>query len=778
MESNPPLGAGDKSSITDTGATKYSDPARLFIDPNYQIPPNLTGYKPNKRQRNIRRQVYIRYYQMRDNDWRTEAERDWQHADQEYQMWFPGGSALGPTSTNTDWQSHPNRQTVTDMDGKRSKIRLPDSFAAIQAHMQENLERRSRPRLTGTESSDEPIEEFANSLINYNMNNTDFDYQWYMAGIAAAIRGTAFIYDYYRVDKRWVKDVEDVDAEGKLTYKEKQITDFDDDYSQWLPNEFCYIDEKARHINDAVDGVRREILNIREFQRIYGMKKDCINVEFVQRGGDVSTRAFFKLPRDISGNDVEVLHYYNRALDVYWITANWTVIRDGPIPWKHKEIPFAVRCYYRVPGRFWGMGIPKVLMMLAEERNSIRNLNMDRQNLQINKMFLHNNLYDITEEDLISRPHGLISVDAGNQKLDDVLKPLEYGDVPASYFKTEQIMIEDIIRATGIDTRLTDVPQGTTATSAAITKETMLKRVNMLSTLDEMDTIIRLGRLKWSNIQFFYPLGRMDIIHEDNEERQEQVFKTITSNGRKFRIQNENGQPTLKMEDITGSSSFILNKKMAKYIEGSFDVTVDSTQFTPVSRVIQQTKATEMFSLLMGNPATLSKLDVGKAISRLLSLNDEQPKDWLTGFNQDPGTTMLAAETENRVMAAGQPLAATPGATEEHTLVHLMFTESTTYQSLPPHVKQIFAEHIMGEHGGNPATGTADQALSANGLGGNQAGQPGSGATGTPAATPAPFIGQLPNLPALGLTSNINQPQAQVADIQATNFGKPTRTGV
>lgn len=750
-----PVGPLNTGTLNDAGATSYPDAANLNLDPNYQLPPDLTKYKPNKRNRNIRRQVYIRYFQMRDNDWRTAAERDWQHADREYRMFVPG-TDLGPASTNTDWLTHPQDRVIPD-DDKRSRIRLPDSFAAIQNHMQEVLERRSRPALKGTESSDEPIEQFANTVLNYNLNNTDFDYQWYMAGLAAAIRGTAFIYDYYRVDKRWVKDVDDVDEEGNITYKERQVCDFDDDFAKWIPNEYCYIDEKANHINDAVDGVRREILNIREFQRIYGQKKDFINVNFVQRGGDVSTRSYFKLPYDISGNDVEILHYYNRALDVYWVAANNVVIRDGPLPWKHKEIPFAVRYYYRVPGQFWGIGIPKVLQMLSEERNSIRNLNMDRQNLQINKMFLHNNMFDINEEDLVSRPHGLISVDTNGLPIDQAIKAIEYGDVPASYFKTEQIMVEDIIRATGIDTRLTDVPEQNTATASNISREQQLKRVTMLGTLDEMDTLIRLGKLKWSNIQFFYPLGRMDTIYEDNEERQEQVFKTITSHGRKFRITDENGQKVLKMDDITGASSFSLDKKMAKYLEGNFDITVEGSPYAPPSRAIQQSKVTEMFSLIGGNPTFSSQLDPGKTVARVLEVNDEKPEDWLNGFDQDPQHTMLAAETENRVMAAGQPLSATPGATTEHTLIHIMYTQSVDYQRIVqqnPQIREIFMQHIMGEHEQNPATGSAQQAMNQNGL------QP----TGQP--TPPGAVGQVPNLPNVGLAP------------QTGNLRKPTRTAV
>lgn len=770
---NPDYGTGgNQGDLSTANATNYTDPATLNIDPNYAAPTSLVGYKPGKKERNIRRQVYFRYFQMRDNDWRTEAEHQWEIADKEFTMneldslrnhvLDRNGNLLDP------------RLTEYPRDDERSHIKLPDSFAAIQSHMQESIGRRSRPTLRAVETSDEPIEEFQNAVINYNMDSTNFDYEWYQGGLAAAIRGTAFYYDWYRLEKRWVRDVDDVDEEGKLTYTKRLITDIDDDYMRWVPNEYIYIDEKADHIDKAVDCVRREIINIREFQRIYGQKKDYFNVEFVRRGGDTSTRSIFKLPRDVTSNDVEVLHYYNRALDVHWTVANNIVVRDGPIEFKHKELPIAVRYYYRIPGQFWGMGIPQVIHMLAAERNSIRNLMVDRQNLQVNKMFIHNNLFDIDDDDLVSRPNGLISVDTNGLPIKDVLVPLEYGDIPASAIKNDQMMVEDMVRGHGIDVRLTDQPQPQTATAAALTKEVGLKRVNMIAQLDEMDTLLRIGRLKWANIQFFYPLGRMDMITEDNDERQEQVYKTVSIKGKKFQIKNENGQKVLRMEDITGASSLQLDKKMAKYLEPSVDVVIDATQFQPTSRVVQQTKVTELFSLAMGNPAVQAVTNVPRAWARVLSLNDERAEDWLSGFENDPQTSMLAAENENRVMAAGQPLSATPGATTEHTLVHIMFTRSVEYQDLVarrPEIRQLFMNHIMGEHESNTATGPAADALSANGLGGNQNG-PQNG------PTPPGEIGQLPNLPGLGLTSNLQQPQAQVADIQSTNFSKQSRTGV
>lgn len=805
------------ANIPQANNTNWTDPSTISVDVNYPVNSAGTGgtinpgtnikggktgrtsYTPsNKQEREVRRQTYYRYYQMRDNDWRSEAEREWEMADKEYQLWISSEALSSMTtqgSTGNQFSYTYATQSIADPDETRSHLKLPDAFAAIQSHMQETIARKSRPTLTGTNSSDEPIQEFANAVLNYNMNNTNFDYHWYMSGLGAAIRGTSFLRDNYILEQRWVNDVDDVDEEGNITFKKRLITDKDDDFTEWVPNEFVYIDEKARTIDYADDAVYREIMNIRDFQRVYGMKKNFINQDLVTRGGETTTRSFFKLPKDITGNDVEVLHYYNRALDAYWVVANNVVIHYGPLLTKHKELPFAVRYYYRVPGRFWGMGIPRIIHMLAEERNTTRNMNMDRQHFQINKMFLHNNMYDIDDEDVIARPGGIISIDTNGQPIRDAIVPLEYGDVPASYFKTDEIMIQDIGRAIGIDLEK-ETEASTTATAAALKQENYLKRIVMIAQLDEMETIIRIGRLKWSNIQFFYPLGRMDQISESQDEKRQKVLKTIAVDGKKFQIKDVDGTPTLNVENVTGASSLEIDKKMAKYLEGNFDITVDSTQFQPVSRAVQQTKVTELFSLMVGNPNVLGISDVGKAWARVLAVNDEKPSDWLAGYNQDPATAMLQAEAENKVMSAGQPLGPTPGATTEHTMVHLMYVQSAEYKTLiqqKPEVAQIFANHIMGEHEANPGTGSAAEAMSANGLGGNGSGvagqPPGNPAMQVPGApspnaaaakpTPPGQIGQLPNLPAVGLTpQGSNQPQAQAADIQATNLSKPVRTGV
>lgn len=688
-------------------------------------------YRPSKHKQDIRRTVYQRFYWLRDNPLRSAAEKDWELADKEYQMHIP---EIDPD----DWRSH---------------LELPDAFSAIQAQTQETIERKARPSLSATEESDEPTEEFANSILEYNMNNTDFDYQYFLAKLAAAIRGTSFLMNYWRTDKRIVKDPQSVDKDGVISYKEKEVIDFDDDYTEWVPNEFIHIDEKAKHINEAVDMFHRVIINIDEFHRIYGSKPGFYDTQFVAKGGDTSTRSFFQLPKDVKEQDVEVLHYYNRSMDAYWCVANSITIYDGPLPTKHKELPVAVQYQYRVPGQFWGMGIPKVVHFLSEERKAIRRLKLDKTKLETGGSLLHNSAFDIDDEDMQVRPGGMISIDTNGQPINQAVLPMSFGPNDPGYYKTEEILLEDIKRAHGIDDRVQGVNVGGTATEAALLKESSLKRINLISITSEMDTILRLGRLKWSNIQFFYPVPRFEKIYEKNEEKEKKVFRTVTVQGKKFSIVDQDGNKSLKMDEIRGSSAVNLDKSMAKYMEGSYDISMNSEIYTPPSKALQQTQFTQTLSLLVANPSTLSVLDPEKIVSMAALNINTKPDQWLKGEGYSSEDMQMLAEAENMVMGAGQPLAPTDGATAEHTMVHLTYTKSAEFQTLSPIVKQLFELHILGEDANNPATagGTGQLSAPIPELGGNQT------AEGQPGPQLAP---------------ETSQPQAQVADLQGANYNQ------
>jgi hypothetical protein len=676
-------------------------------------------YKPkNKKERIARRLVWDRYRTMRDDPLRKEAEEQWDRGDKMFLQWSEGRH-------DGDWRAH---------------VTLPDGFAAVQTHMQETIERRSRPILKPVEVTDTALELFGNCILNHNMDTTGYDYQDYLAKQTAAIRGTSFMMEYYRIDKREIQDLDSVDDDGSIIYKKKIVTDFEDTYTEFIDNEFIFLDPGTPDQNLLRDMVYREIIDFDSFQRSYKLRADFMNVDKVPKAGLVSDQArFFDRTEDITDDQVEVLHYYNREIDAYYVVANNVLIRMTPLPFKHKELPVAVHVHYNVPGRLYGLGIPYVIFSLTEERKSLRNLNLDRQHLNGDKMFLVNDLVDLDEEDARTRPHGLIPVNTNGLRLPDVIMPIEYGDTPISYYKAEEMLLEDIRRAHGIDDRLQGNNMGGTATEAAILKEASQRRINLINMLAEMNTIIRIGRLKWSNIQFFYPSGRAERIVEASDEPKK-VLRTIRVTGRQFDVVKDNGtgKTSLRFDDIDGESSFKLNKKMASFMNNEWDVTIDAEGHGVLSKPLKQAKITEMFNMLSQNPQLMGVLDPTKAAKRYLIINEEDPKAWLRENTMSTDEWRTLAMHENIVMAKGTMLDPTPNAPTNHTEVHLDFMNSSDYDLLiqqQPGIKDIFERHVFGENDNNPELATDQQGAqttSGGGVGGG-AGAAGGGA-GVPVA--------------------------------------------
>lgn len=689
-------------------------------------------YRPGKAERKTRAFVWARYNAMKDDPGRKEAEGEWESADKQFRMYTPPKEA-------DDW---------------RANFVLPDGFAAVQADAQEKIERKSRPLLRAVGDDDGSVSAFGNGIMNWNMNRTGFDYQYFLAKYAAGIRGTSFLWDNWRTDERTVHDPVDVNEDGTLKYEEKKIIDFDDDFTEWVENEWIFLDPAGDHIEKKRDCIRREILDIDEFVRIYGARGDFKNTDKVRPGGELTRTAFFRQEKDIEDREVEILHYYNRSIDRYDAIANNVVVREGYLPTKHKELPVTPIYHYYIPGRFWGFGIPRVIQSQTEERTALRRLRLDRAKMQTNKMFLVDDRVDIDEEDAVVRPHGFIEINTGGVPLSQVITPLEYSDIPVSSYKEEELMLEDIRRAHGIDDRIQGVNVGGTATEAALLKESSLKRVNMIAQLAEMDALRRLGKIKWSNIQFFYPEATIEHITEENESKDKKIYRTISVEGKEFKIEKNSGtnEITLKTNPIDGTSSFKLDPKHARFMEGDWDYIVDAEAFTVLSKPIQQAKITELLNLIAGQPTWAAELDPKKSMKRTFEIFDEKPKNWLKGGGKTTEEWRQLAEWENVVMFNGVMLSPTPDCPAEHTEVHLDFTKTKEFVEANDGIKAIFTQHIQGEHDANPATGSfADAAAAAQGQGGTgpvgAPPQPGGPQIQAADLTPSTVTGEASNNP-------------------------------
>lgn len=692
---------------------------------------NVYNYKPGKTTREARKRIWDRYKAMREDPIRKEAEREWDLGDKMYRMWTP----------------------ERDPDDWRADIVLPDGFSAIQSHMQETIDLRPRPHLEGVEQSDADLEHFNDKIFQFAMDKTDFDSESYKARNCSAIRGTAYTREEYRLETRKVKMPTGF-KDGKFEYQEKEVVDYDDVYTRWVDNHSIFTDPNAEDPKYMQDYIYREVIPYDVFCALYKDKPGFKDTDKVVAAKNVpQNTGFFNKASDMTDDDVEILHYENKYSDSYDVLANNVIIREDALPNRHKELSLDVWAFYPIPGQIYGMGIPKIIYTLVEERRSIRNISVDRQKLHLAKMFVVNDLFDLDEDDLTPRLHGLIRVNTNGQPIQSAIMPLEYGDVPGSSLRMDEQLKEDERRAHGMDDRPA-IQAGGTATEAAIIKESAQRRINLINTLSNWNTLIRLGRKKWSNIQFFYPTPKVEKILEGNKWKDKETYRTIKIDGEEYKVKGseEKGQKLeLQASKTNGFTRLKLDETYAGFMEGNFDVVVDAAANTVISKPIRQAQVMEMTQLIVSNPLLMQHADGEKMFKRVVHVTGESPVDWMKGEGMTEEDMKVLADQENAIfvnMAKNGTvyvLPPTPGATQAHTEVHLEFTNTAVFQALPQEIKEIIRAHIVGEHDANPLTPPAGADM--NGGGGEEAPTGGdvvpSGAPGGPnieAALSSPMV--------------------------------------
>jgi len=633
--------------------------------------------QPTEEEDKYLQQVYERFKAMRDAQSRQDAQTRWDDGDKAYEAYVAS----------------------LDEDDYRTNINKPIAFAIIETELQETIDRKPRPKVDPREAGDKNQVHLINATMKYSFDVGDFDYEYQRAKKESKIRGTGWVVEYYREDSRMVNSPKKFTKNEKGEIEEKYTLerkiDFDDCYAEYKPNEVIFTDPSANHIKKARDGILREILDIDEFRRVYEGKRGFENTEDVSFGGDTSWPSFYDRPQDMTDKEVEVLHYYNRSKDQYIVVANGVCIRKGPIPYSHKEIPFIPIYRYKKPNEFYGYGIPWIIRSLVDERNTLSNLRLDYQKMGLQKMFFYDEMIDLDEEDLITRPMGGIPVNPQGKSIDQVIRWIEYGDVKPSTYREEEILLDDIRRATGIDDRVQGLNVGGTATEAAILKESSMKRINACEIMDEMDSLVRLGRLRLSNIRFFYPIPKIQkITMSGDKEIAQKKYRQIRIDGREFSI-DEKGN--LDINNIDGYSFFEINNQTKGLLDLEVDIKVEASTTADIPKSQKQKNITEMFDRLTANPIILNQLNPRSSVQRYIEIMDEASDTWIKKGPSDEVDMQMQAEQENVVMSAGHPIPPTPGADEAHTLVHLTFAKTSIYEQLPPEIQGVFEAHIVGE---------------------------------------------------------------------------------
>lgn len=663
-------------------------------------------YKPSQTQKNAIEHVYNRKRDMESSKDRQAAVKQWERGMKQWE-------ALREERNDDEWQSNHY---------------VPLTTSVVETAMSEVIDQNPEPLILPGGSEDEP-----KALV---MGHT-FRYTWERAKSNVALfdilhdaftLGTGIGQEFYWKDILKIKTERNKDG----SYKFQEVKAYDDVYLEPVKLEDFLPDERGRGFdgpNRLRDCIRRYVMNIDDFKQFFkGEVWDPMgNAKYVIPGGDTNYYEWYTPPEGIDhSKQVEVLWFWaERPEDALVIVANDVVVVDKPNPYKHKLLPFARAVDVRRTHKFYGKGEAELLESVQDELNTLRRMIIDRNHLDIDKMFFVSSRLNLTDEDLIARPHGAIPVDDVNSS-----KAIEYNDIPRSVELSMKHLEDDATIVTGINPRAQALPTTGTATEAAILKESTLKRIRLKVKLLEQEFLVRVGELRVSNILQYYPQPKLEkIVGEKETEEFKQNMEELKAKGliqtvegedylkkfRQIRLENKelvpNERGTVGEKPIQGFSFFEL--KPEYFVPSSshgFDIRFKAGSTLPISKPLMQSKAMEMYDRLVQLAVAGVGYDPVKLGDLLLKVNDYNPQDFhiekAAPEESDKRLSMSIelANTENRILLqTKKPIPGvengTPYAPPAHTEIHVAFTSSPEFEKLNPTdpTVQAFVQHIVGE---------------------------------------------------------------------------------
>lgn len=673
---------------------------------------DASGYEPGDDQMEKINWVYRRLEEMDDNK-RKEKEKEWEEAMERY----------APDDEKDGWQS---------------KIVPPITTSIIEAELSHLVEYQSTPYLVGRTLEDDKYALAKQKVLEYTLEKGKFKLEFFKMLKSALIKGDGIGLEFIYRDVRNVQvPVKEDEKTGKIEYETQEKTFFEMPYLRYLPVEDVYLDETSTSLrgpNGARDGITVYYYQIDAFKNLFSGKRDPLgNAKYVKPGGQLEKLFNFKKSIEDNGEIVEVLEYWNKGIpyDAKWVVANGVLIEDGPIPYEHKELPYVKVSDVPDLDSIYSTGEAKLLKSIQDELTTIRRMRLDRQHLQIDKMFIvSENETSIDDNELVVRPHGFIRVNDTNS-----IKPLEYSDIKPSAYQEEDRLKEDAVRVTGMDDRMQSSSStvARTATEAAILKESTLQRLRTKLFLLEIDTLVDFMRLRESNIKQYMKepmlvriMGekgsqeykdkveaarRENLLILQDEVAYKKQYLTIPVEGEEL-YKDDKG--AIKSKKIEGRTYF---QAMPEYLDAEMDIKYKASPDLPVSKGLDAQRFVETYDRLIKNEA----FDPAKLGEGLLLGAGKDPKDYAVPgaitdkvdeeVVQDMQATIDLASQENEDMMAGKDIPPTPYATKEHTEIHYAFMESPEFRNEEDlTIMDIFTNHVVGEAKARELRGEASMA--------------------------------------------------------------------
>jgi hypothetical protein len=337
--------------------------------------------------------------------------------------------------------------------------------------------------------------------------------QQFMIALEASTKGTCVDYESYRMDKRTIKEITDYDpTTGEVKYDEKEVTDWNDVYSDIIPLFDIYFGNVyERDVQKQPYIVWRSVLNRSDLEKEFGSFR---NFDKIQGGGDTTSDDMYKnwISDDIDDEEYEVIRYFDRWEDEMDIVVNGVLITPliSPFPWNHKKYPFAITVFERFDSSFiYGKSLPDKLKADQDTINVLWRMMLDQQYLSINKPIFTTS-QDALKDTFIF-PGRKVFVDSLDSAREFNISPPD-----ASSFNMIKL-IKDSMDRTSID----DATQGvsgsnSTAFEVSVAKESAAKLLALfLFSLE--DGMWQKINLRLKNQFQFYQMAEVKSLLSENE---------------------------------------------------------------------------------------------------------------------------------------------------------------------------------------------------------------------------------------------------------------------
>ena len=629
---------------------------------------------PDKIQEN-RKKVYMRFSEMKNG--RGGIEQQWDKHEKQYEGWRPPRKA-------DDWQSN---------------VTPPITTTIVERALAEMVDQTVQPKVVARGPEDKNSAKIMTYCKDYTWEIGDGDLELYAGLKQTLVLGDTIWQEDFWQDRRQIKVLSKFDPEkGIEEYVERKVDDFNDVYGETVNIRNFYKDPMARTINrgryKANDCIRRHIMNIDTFKETFQgpIWNPLGAAKYVEPGGDLNYYQFYKPPEGIDkDNEIEVLFYWGRRPDKLIIVANDVVIRDGPNPYNHKQLPFAKGSDVPRLFKFHARGEPSLLESLQDEMTTLRRMRIDRQHMDIWKMFLVSNRETLDEDEAIIAPSRFLSVDDPTSSI----VPLEYRDINPSAYKEEELLRQDAREVTGVES---PQPAGT-ATEAAIFKESTMKALRMKIWLISRELLTGIIRLRVPNITQFYSTPKVEKVVGEDKMAQYRTIRT-TDTAVEFTRDGE-----VVEKKVKGEHFFIVDPKMITPQYGGFDYKLSAEPTFPISKPLQQQKVNEF----MQHPVIMGALeaghyDIGKMADAMSEINDFDAEEFKVEQEPeqivDEAQYLELANRENEIISAGTRLPPTGFAPRAHTEVHLAYMDSDNFKQAIADNMEILSNivyHIKGE---------------------------------------------------------------------------------